>query len=46
MTDQSLEQAVKSALGRELFLDAEHIVVTVNGGVAKLAGEVELARKS
>ncbi len=41
MTDQSLEQAVKSALGRELFLDAEHIVVTVNGGVAKLAGEVE-----
>ncbi|HEY1944534.1 MAG TPA: BON domain-containing protein [Roseiarcus sp.] len=41
MTDLSLEQAVRSALRHEPFLDSERIVVTVSAGVAKLAGEVE-----
>lgn len=41
MTDQSLEQAVKSALGHEHLIDLQRIVVTVRGGVATLAGEVD-----
>jgi osmotically-inducible protein OsmY len=41
MTDRVLEQAVKSALHHEPLIDSERIVVTVQGSVAKLAGEVE-----
>jgi len=41
MTDQSLEQAVKSALGHEHLIDLGRVVVTVRGGVATLAGEVD-----
>jgi osmotically-inducible protein OsmY len=41
MTDQSLEQAVKSALRHEHLIDLERIVVTVRSGVATLAGEVD-----
>lgn len=41
MSDQILEQAVRSALGRDPPIDAGRIVVTVEGGVARLAGEVD-----
>ena len=41
MTDQNLEQAVKSALGHERHIDLDRIVVTVRSGVATLAGEVD-----
>jgi osmotically-inducible protein OsmY len=41
MTDQLLEQAVRSALCHEPLIDLDRIVVTVHGGVARLAGEVD-----
>ena len=41
MSDWMLEHAVRSALHHEPLIDSDHIVVTVEGGVAKLAGEVE-----
>jgi osmotically-inducible protein OsmY len=41
MNDNLLEQAVRSALRHEPFIDVERIVITVQNGVAKLAGEVD-----
>jgi osmotically-inducible protein OsmY len=41
MTDRVLEQAVRSALYHEPLIDSGRIVVTVEGGVARLAGEVD-----
>ncbi|MBV8473831.1 MAG: BON domain-containing protein [Hyphomicrobiales bacterium] len=41
MNDNLLEQAVRSALRNEPFVDVERIVITVQNGVAKLAGEVD-----
>lgn len=41
MTDRSLEQAVRNALYHEPYINLDRIVVTVQGGVARLAGEVD-----
>ena len=41
MSDRILEQAVRSALDHEAHINLDRIIVTVQGGVATLAGEVD-----